>query len=456
MSLFRAFVGSSKGNVALTFGLAVLPLFAAGGVALDFLRQSTADTELQAVVDAAALAAANSKAATPAALKSKVLDYFSANNSPQLAAAITSVDVSKPDADTVKLTATAEIETTLMKVLGYNKLAIAASSEVTRSYGKLELALVLDNTDSMKGGKLATLKQASSDLLDEIYDPDTPSGSVKVAVVPFGQYVNIGMANRNASWMDVPPDSTSTTTECWDTYPDAVKSNCRMETSNSMVDGVSTPSTYEVCDWNYGTAVNQCGPVTRSSRWNGCVGSRNNPLDTLDADSSTRYPGIMDAGCPTEIAPLSLSKDAVLASIQAMSTSGDTYIPSGLLWGWNALSPAAPLAGGAPYADIPKGLKKAVVLMTDGLNSKSPTYPGHDGSDQALANSRTSALCANIKSSGIILYAVAFEVNDAATKTMLESCASDADKYFDAGNSMLLAEAFEDIGKSLAQLHVSK
>ena len=94
--------------------------------------------------------------------------------------------------------------------------------------------------------------------------------------------------------------------------------------------------------------------------------------------------------------------------------------------------------------------------MTDGLNSKSPTYPGHDGSDQALANSRTQDLCSNIKSSGIVVYTVAFEVADAATKTMLEGCASDPSKYFDAGDSKLLAEAFQDIGKSLAQLHVSK
>ena len=64
-----------------------------------------------------------------------------------------------------------------------------------------------------------------------------------MVLVPFAQYVNVGMANRNASWMAVPPDTTTTTIyQCWDTYPNAVKSNCRMVTYTGYDDGV--PYTY--------------------------------------------------------------------------------------------------------------------------------------------------------------------------------------------------------------------
>ena len=51
--------------------------------------------------------------------------------------------------------------------------------------------------------------------------------------------------------------------------------------------------------------------------------------------------------------------------------------------------------------------------MTDGANTRSPTYPGHDGGDAALANALTSETCTNMKAKpNVTIYTIAFEVTD--------------------------------------------
>ena len=65
----------------------------------------------------------------------------------------------------------------------------------------LEVALVLDNTGSMKkDDKETALRQAVQELVDSVM---AGQADVKVAVVPFSQYVNVGVENRNAPWLEV-------------------------------------------------------------------------------------------------------------------------------------------------------------------------------------------------------------------------------------------------------------
>ncbi len=98
------------------------------------------------------------------------------------------------------------------------------------------------------------------------------------------------------------------------------------------------------------------------------------------------------------------------------------------MWGWRALSKHEPFDQGVGYGEIVDGMKvrKVLVLMTDGMNTKSPIYPSqdpinpsHDGSDAALANTLTAELCTNIKAKGIAIYSVAFEVPDDSIKDIL-------------------------------------
>ena len=54
--------------------------------------------------------------------------------------------------------------------------------------------------------------------------------------------------------------------------------------------------------------------------------------------------------CPSQIQPLSNSASQVKDSIDAMVAHGETYIPSGLVWGWRMLSNRSPFTESADDA----------------------------------------------------------------------------------------------------------
>ena len=153
---------------------------------------------------------------------------------------------------------------------------------------------------------------------------------------------------------------------------------------------------------------------------------------------------------------------------------GGTFSNLGMIWGWRVLSPDAPFSEGLPYQT--PGYDKVAILMTDGVNGYfkpsgsafSADYAGygrlHDGllgttsksAATTIMNNRLSEVCENMKSEGIIIYTVTFQLNNSNTKQIYEDCASDPDKYFDSGNGSALNGAFKDIAEQLINLRVSK
>jgi len=92
------------------------------------------------------------------------------------------------------------------------------------------------------------------------------SDSLRVSVVPFAQYVNVGESRRGARWLDVPEDQLVTARR-----RDVVsRSNCRDVTRNVTRDGVVTTRRGRQCDKVFGEPRN----VTFTATWEGCVGSR--------------------------------------------------------------------------------------------------------------------------------------------------------------------------------------
>lgn len=351
--------------------------------------------------------------------------------------------------------ANVRVPTTLLNVLGFQQFTARIVSRVTRGLGNVEIALVLDTTQSMAGARIDNLKSAATQLIDTLYALPDASTKVKIGVVPFGQYVNVGMANRNASWMSVPADTSINEDWCRDTYPDAVRSNCRMQRVNTTQDGQPYSYDTEVCDWNYGSPVHVCTPVTTTSTWNGCAGARSNPLNIKDEQYSTRIPGIRNVSCPSPLLPLTHQASDIRDSVNALSPQGDTYIPTGLVWGWRVLSNRAPFVESASDPATASGsVRKYLVLMTDGFNTRSPRYAegDHEGWDAAATNQLTRDACDQIKAdndSRIDIFTIAFEVADEPIKDILRYCATPGGAFFDAVDYSRLMTAFSDIGNSV-------
>ncbi len=167
----------------------------------------------------------------------------------------------------------------------------------------------------------------------------------------------------------------------------------------------------------------------------------------------------MDVECGTEILDLTSNTTRVKSHIQSLTPQGETYIPSGLIWGWRMLSPQAPLDSGHPR-NSGNQVRKFLILMTDGLNTKSPTYPTHDGSDGAQSNQLLSEICRNVAAdtaNAITIFTVAFDVSDNATKSLLRNCATATNgQFFDARSSADFLAAFSKIGMMIGELRLTK
>jgi hypothetical protein len=160
-----------------------------------------------------------------------------------------------------------------------------------------------------------------------------------------------------------------------------------------------------------------------------------------------------------------------------MGAQGATGVIEGAAWGWRALSPGEPFTGGRGYGT--KNNTKIVVLMTDGQNTYYPNSKflkswydiygyvdrNHLGTTSTssstltqIMDQRTLQTCNNMKAAGVVIYTVAFQIpgDEAGALALLNSCASDKDKYFAPGTEVELLAAFNAIGRDISELRVSQ
>lgn len=449
---------NERGTVGIIFAFSLTALALAAGMAIDYSRTLGVKTQAQSLLDSALLAGIAEARSSGGSSASLARQFFDRHWRAKFGARTANVNITT-DADGRLLGhVSIKLPPSLLKAVRPAEIAIEIRSAVSEAEGAVEIAPALDVTASMAGTKLDGLKTAASDLTQELFSIPDASQRVKIGVVPFARYVNVGESNRNASWMSVANDSTSTDPYCYDKREITGQSNCRTETATMTVDGIETPYTYQTCDYEYSDPVSTCEDRTTTTTWYGCAGSRDYPLNIQDQSFSTPVPGVMNASCGSELTPLTDDETTVTNSIDALTASGDTYIPSGLTWAWRLLSPSEPFAQGVAYGAMREGIpvRKVLVLMTDGVNTRSPNYPDHNGSDRETSDDLTTELCNNIKMTGIDIYTVAFEVTDDDTKSLLKSCATDAKHYFDATNSEELRSAFVTIAKEITPLRLTK
>ena len=458
--MLNRFLRNQDGNFSQMFALALLPLMLGAGAAVDYSSVSRDKTMLQNSLDTGILAVGIDFPSMSSVQVQKIIrEYMESNMSPGDFGQIKNINV-KPDVNgrSLQVTATGQFDTNFMQLAGIKKIDYQAEAEIKAASGGAEIAFVLDNTNSMNSdGKLAALKTAATNFTNAIMKKAT-GGDFKIGIVPFSNHVNVGLANRSASWLEVEDDSTTTDPNYCYMKTDLLSStNCQDATGYS--DGV--PYTYQQCDNTYSDPYEVCEPRTTTTVWNGCVGSREYPYNLEDRGfGARRVPGLMNTWCGAEITPLTNIKSDVTDQIDAMSGSGETYIPAGLTWGMRMLSNAVPYTQAVTDLSAKKNdINKYLVLMTDGDNTKSAQLPGspaHWGSDVDEANAWTSEACQNIKDEGITVFTITFGTLLAATKTLIEECASSSSNYFHAATGDELNAAFEGIRGQIAALHLSR
>ena len=430
-----------SGNFSIMAALVMVPLLAVSAMAVDFGLALSRKAQVQAALDAGVLAAASMPKTTALVMQAEATKVFRANLPGELrtTAVVDSFDLST--ANLITMTAHAAVPLTVGRIAFGKAVDVKVISQSIRGdTQKGEIALVLDNTYSMTGQKLIDLKAAATELIQVI--EAAKSGTIRISVVPFARYVNVGLQNRSQPWLSVQPDSSTTSQACSTTTKVLSKSGCTISTVQTFKDGIPQISKKETCtNYVYGDPVTVCAPKTTTYTWSGCVGSRRSPLDVSDAAPEVRYTGLINVGCGRPIVFLTSDFDSLRKSIAAMSASDETYITAGILWGWNTLSS---IGGAEPPS---RSLSKYMVVMTDGANTLSPSasnYTYHNGSSTAQADLLMEKVCTNAKAAGITIFTVAVGVSG-STAGALERCASDSSKVYTVSESSRLVHIFRTI-----------
>lgn len=457
-TILRRFGAQDEGNTSAIFAICAVPLIFAAGIAIDTSRQSTASVQVQAATDAAALAAAaaygsgseNYQAIANAYFDKTISQYRDLDN----ANIVTGVSIDTVN-NTLTMTATGEIPTTLTRIGGYETMPLgAADSEpvgggsgsgsgtesmasatgsgaggtgtvtstvslpVFSDHHKGQIVLVMDYSSSMDeyiGGKrkYVTMRDEAAKLVSNLSQNQT-NQDVEFGLVPFSHAVRVTMPNNFYY------GKTGT-----------------------------TAATYCIDDRNY--------PYNRST----------STPDTSTKNNATKF---FTTSCSyfssknLNVRPLSLDHSGTVSQINAMSPYGNTHIALGMETAWHLLTPNAPYAA----TENAEETLKAVVLLTDGQQ----TSPGN-GPNNILSVSQAETnleeQCKLMKAQGIRVVTVSFDLSDTQTQNRLKDCASVNEDvkvdpgvakpkyYFNANTNAELASAFGIIRDSLARnMYLSK
>ena len=340
-----------EGGALLVFGLMLFTLMAImGGIALDLLRYETTRVTLQNTLDRSTLAAASlTNAMDP---ESVVRDFFlKAGLSDQLASV--TVDQAMNNRQ-VRAVGVADARPFFMHLVGIDDFKVKARAAAQQSITNVEIVLVLDVSGSMSGQKIADLKTAAMEFVDNMLAND-PEHRVSISIVPYNAQVNIGPNLRDA-YANISHRAGVANVNCVEIPPAAFA-------SSAMPTDIDLPM-MAFADIAYGTTL---------------VNSAISPLD-----ASFALPNFGSAFCkPSTVNIIRLpSNDAtsLKSQINALQAGGNTSIMLGMKWGLTLIDPSSrPIYAGfinggqmsnlmaaRPFNYDDGAAMKVIVLMTDG------------------------------------------------------------------------------------------
>ena len=267
LSTASKFKQDEKGNFAIIGAVTMAMLIGALAVAVDLSNGFSAKQRLQDTTDAIALLAARGEIEGQENLTAAAQEYFDLTYPGQRGTRIVLDSITR-NGDAVTVVASNTQDAYFARIFGQDELDVKVASTAEFASRDLNLALVLDTTGSMKGSKLATLKVAGNELVNQL--GAIPSDKLNVSVVPFAQYVNVGTSQANQNWLNFPQT------------------------------GGAVPN-----------------------NWTGCVGSRLAPLN-VRIGSVGDVPGLVGVNCPSELQPLTQNMNNVRRAINNLNAEGWT------------------------------------------------------------------------------------------------------------------------------------
>ncbi len=470
--LWMKYIRCNMGVAAIWFGMTVPMVVSAVGVSLDLGQTYLVRERLSHALDAAALAAAALASEDADVVEQKVNDFIEANYPPDKVGFTIDTHVEN-HADTLYVNATARLDTAFLKVVGKDYIDVFAEAEVTKEVKAIEVALVMDITGSMStmvGSKtrIQLLIEAAKLFVNTMFERVGDINDLKIGLVPFSTSVNVGTYGLGKTPTGLTYDTpfvNNPSNLAYSTTDSNKWGGCIIEDyyPKDTLDHVGPWNMYRYCRTSTGAAIPNCN-TTKS-------GSAPNYVYTVGQAQNYNC-------TKSSILPLTNNKTELLTRIGAMKAEGSTYINVGLVWGLRMISPEFPLQEAEPWSDT--DWKKAVIVMTDGVNEAHTHYSGlglskdtnHDGqissaesslsvtqieANSSVLNDRMLDVCDELRDKKVLVYTITFDNGvSTATKKLFEKCATQPNMYYDAPDGTKLKEVYLTIAKELANLHLSK
>ncbi|MBN8941851.1 MAG: VWA domain-containing protein [Rhizobiales bacterium] len=409
----RRLRADARGNVLIIFCVAIVPIMAMIGGALDYSRASTARAKLQAAVDAATLIAAkNATRMSEAELVAAVQRALNANLGTRGTSLIGAIRVVK-DGNSVRVEVDSSLATEMWGLIGIKNMAVNVVSQARWKTPRMEIALVLDNTGSMSSsGKMTQLKIAVRQFLLDMEAIRLNTEQVRISIVPFDTQVNIGTGTVGTAFR----------TSNWIRFDNAdLASKLR----------------------------------TTQANWSGCLTDRDQPNDVNDAtptNDATRYrAAACGTGSLAQMNPLTSNFDTLRAVIDKMQPSGNTNVTIGMQLGLATLSAENPFT---ETGSADPEVLRFMVLLTDGENTENRFTTSSSSID-----ARSKLICDAIKNASpraITLFTIRVIDGDEA---LLKACATppagNQSFYFPVTSAAGINSAFRAITDLISQMRLS-
>lgn len=421
MTMLRRFQADMRGTTALIFGMTLIPIAIAAGAAVDYSRAATGSTTVQNAVDATALLLARDASAglSDAELQMRGQEVFSASVKGQVQATFSPITVTR-DPRTITVTASGTMKTAFMKIARFDEMQIAASSTAAWGVRKIEIAMVLDNTGSMRdrlgsGIKMDRLKEAAHQLLTDSQAAAPSPDAIKIAIVPFDTQVNVKGLDDTKTMVDF-------------TIP-------------KHVDG-------------WGKVIWE---GAKEKNWAGCIMDREESgnWDVRDdapiaGQKGSLYPAVVcaNAGALAAIQPLTSDYKTLHAAVDRMTPSGNTNITIGTIWGLASLSSDAPLTQAEAFGT--PNVEKYMIVLTDGANTENRGTGQTNYS--APIDARTRKACTAVKDKSIKLYTLLVGSGNAA---LLKDCSGNGGWFRQVNNAQDISASFRSILNDILALRLT-
>ena len=499
---WRRFAKDERGAVAVFLGAGIIVLVGVVGLSVDTIRGYLVQSRLSAALDSAGLA--GGRVMFSPTRDADIQMFFNANFPPGfMGATVTGPTIATdPSNSVLTLSASADVGTTFMRVLGFDTLTVASTSQITRQTNILEVMLAIDISGSMNssvsGGssRIAAARTAAKSLTSILFNAATTPGSLQIGLVPWNGKVNVtynGVAFNAAA---TPPPLA--VTPFINPLTGVLQSPSEVYfANNSPVPLLSPPpANWRGCVFQRyihdGDPANDAdlliGSVSIGGKdwpaWEPVLTSQDGLSVSTTPKSANGEPISGSTRCDlqvssnectpcatqgiTDLTTVQATIDGAIDQLTGLPSDAYTNAVGGLTWAWQVLMPTPPFTSGFTVLPPNTTRKRAIILLTDGEQTgrsgdsyKTAFGDGNNaqgnGTNDFKLNHRLKLISTTIKAEGILIYTVQFANTSGPLADLLKSVSTGPNSpfYNTAQSQQALDDVFRTIANDLAELRVT-